>query len=593
MNAALASGASASPRSSAAGVTQWVIPSSASYSGRDEARQTAAQHEAVHERGVRVALGDDPGAERRERQAQRVVALRRAVGEEERPRGAERLRREPLRALVRRRRRPEVDPVDVLRHVGGERVDADRLAQARIGARPALVARHVEAGRAAEGIGDDRVEVGRGGLLVDLHRGLILRRSLLRMDAEILAAVAAEHPAMVGLLAELVAERTVLGREASGQAVMRRAFAGLGLEPFDVPLDAAALERHPGGAPFSWALDGKANVLADWGNGDGRSLILNGHIDVVSPEPSSLWNGDPFTARVDGDWMYGRGAGDMKAGLAAIVGAVAGLKRLGAVPHGRVQLQSVVEEECTGHGALACVLAGHTADAAILTEPTSEAIWNAQVGVLWFQVRVLGRPAHAGDAVDGANAIEASYAVIEALRGLEAELNTVKPPLFAAYPHPINLNVGMIQGGDWPSTVAGECRTSFRLALYPGEPVGGLKARVEQAVASVAAGSDFHFDVVYDGFQCEGYELAPDAPLVTGLADAVARATGAAPALYASTATTDARSFHLYGDTPAVCFGPHAENEHGVDERVHLPSMTRTAQAIALFIADWCGLKNA
>jgi acetylornithine deacetylase len=413
------------------------------------------------------------------------------------------------------------------------------------------------------------------------------------MDEEILAAVAAEQPGMVELLGELVQERTLLGREASGQAVMRRAFAGLGLEPFDVPLDAETLARHPAGAPFSWELDGKANVLADWGSGDGRSLVLNGHIDVVSPEPSSLWSGDPFAARVDGEWMYGRGAGDMKSGLAAMVGAVRGLQRLGLRPRGQVQLQSVVEEECTGNGALACVRAGHTADAAILTEPTSGAIWTAQVGVLWFKVRVLGTPAHAGDAPDGANAIEASYAVIEALRALEAELNTVKPPLFAGYPHPINLNVGMIRGGDWPSTVAGECLTHFRLALYPGEPVGGLKARVEQAVASVAAGSDFHFDVIYDGFQCEGYELEQDAPLVTGLADAAARATGAAPPLYASTATTDARSFQLYGDTPAVCFGPHAENEHGVDERVHVPSITQTAQAIALFIADWCGLEGA
>jgi acetylornithine deacetylase len=255
-----------------------------------------------------------------------------------------------------------------------------------------------------------------------------------------------------------------------------------------------------------------------------------------------------------------------------------------------VQLQSVVEEECTGNGALACVLAGQTADAAILTEPTQGAIWNAQVGVLWFQVRAIGAPAHAGEAAEGANAIEASYAVIEALRGLEAELNASPPPLFADYPHPINLNVGMIRGGDWPSTVAGECVTHFRLALYPGEAVGGLKARVEEAVASVAARSPFHFEVVYDGFQCEGYELDPDAPLVTALADAAARVTGQPPPLFASTATTDARTFQLYGDTPAVCFGPLAENEHGVDERVHLPSMTQTAQAIALFIADWCGL---
>ena len=89
------------------------------------------------------------------------------------------------------------------------------------------------------------------------------------------------------------------------------------------------------GAPFSWDVAGKANVLADWqpaGAADGRSLILNGHIDVVSPEPSSLWTRDPFARAVDGEWMYGRGAGDMKSGLAAMVGAVRGLQRLGLAP---------------------------------------------------------------------------------------------------------------------------------------------------------------------------------------------------------------------------------------------------------------------
>ena len=96
--------------------------------------------------------------------------------------------------------------------------------------------------------------------------------------------------------------------------------------------------------------------------------------------------------------------------------------------------------------------------------------------------------------------------------------------------------------------------------------------------------------MLYEGFQCEGYELARDAPLVTALAGACTRATGQSPPLYSSTATTDARTFHLYGETPAVCFGPVAENEHGVDERVHLPSVTATAQAIAVFIADWCGV---
>jgi acetylornithine deacetylase len=420
------------------------------------------------------------------------------------------------------------------------------------------------------------------------------------MDAEILEAVAAEQPAMVSLLAELVAAPTLLGQEAAGQAVMRRAFERLGLKPFEVPLDRAALEAHEGAAPFSWDVTGKVNVLADWGpagTNDGRSLILNGHVDVVSPEPTSLWTGDPFAARVEDEWMHGRGAGDMKSGLAAIVGAVRGLQRLGLAPRAKVQLQSVVEEECTGNGALACVLAGHTADAAIITEPTRGAVWTAQVGVLWFQVHVIGAPAHAGEAAQGANAIEASCAIIAALRELEAELNVVRPPLYAAYPHPINLNVGMIRGGDWPSTVAGECVTHCRLAQYPGQPIADVRAQVERTVQRVAdespALAQYRVEVRYDGFQCEGYELDHDAPFVRALGDAAERVHGERPPLYPSTATTDARSFQLYGDTPAVCFGPHAERVHAVDERVHLPSVTTTAQALALFIADWCGLTPA
>ena len=120
--------------------------------------------------------------------------------------------------------------------------------------------------------------------------------------------------------------------------------------------------------------------------------------------------------------------------------------------------------------------------------------------------------------------------MIEALRGLEAELNVAPPPLFADHPHPINLNVGMIRGGDWPSTVAGECVTHCRLATYPGERIEDLKARVEQTVAAVAERPELarhRVDVLYEGFQCEGYELARDAPLVTALAAACTRASGA------------------------------------------------------------------
>lgn len=414
---------------------------------------------------------------------------------------------------------------------------------------------------------------------------------------ELLAAVAAERPAIEQLLIDLVQAPTLLGSERAGQEIMRTAFADIGLEPRDVPLDAAALRQNPGASPFSWDVDDKANVVADWGPAhpgqaaEGRSLILNGHVDVVDPGPSDMWSSPPFVARRDGDWLYGRGAGDMKAGLAAIVGAVRGLRRLGLEPLAPVELQSVVEEECTGNGAFQCVLAGRPADAVIITEPTSLTIQTSQVGVLWFQVVVRGRPAHAGDAPIGLNAIEASYPVISALRTLEAELNVAPPPPYDVYEHPINLNVGMIRGGDWPSTVAAESVLHCRLALFPGSGVDDLKARIEDTVASAAV-EGFTARVVYDGFACEGYTLDPDAPLVTALGEASDHVIGARPALIASTATTDARSFALHAGSVAVCFGPHAESIHGVDERVSLPSVLQTAQTLALFVDDWCGLER-
>jgi acetylornithine deacetylase len=413
----------------------------------------------------------------------------------------------------------------------------------------------------------------------------------------ILEAVALELPAVETLLAQLVGAPTMLGNERAGQLLMRSAFEQLGLEVSEVPLDPLALRAHPGASPFSWDISEKSNVIGRWGPGEsrgGRSLILSGHIDVVSPEPSDIWSSPPFTARREGDWLYGRGAGDMKAGLAAIVGAVRGLKRMGLEPLAPVELQSVVEEECTGNGALACVLSGRPADAVIVTEPTALAIQNSQVGVLWFEVVIRGRPAHAGEAPAGANAIEASFPMIAALRALETELNVDPPPPYDVYERPIHLNVGVIRGGDWASTVAAECVLQCRIAHYPGGSLATLRERVEHAVAAAAeqlAGFEAH--VRYDGFACEGYTLAADAPLIGALSEVCTSVTGAAPAVYASTATTDARAFGLYGGSPAVCFGPLAESIHAADERVSMQTVLLTAQTLALFIESWCGLAPA
>ncbi len=417
------------------------------------------------------------------------------------------------------------------------------------------------------------------------------------VDQDILGAIAAGSDWMTDVLRRLIQAPTVLHHEGVGQQVVREALAEMGLEPVDVPMDADAIRAHPWHSPFDWDVSEKRNVVATWSPVDvdhGRSLILNGHIDVVSPEPLDMWPRDPFGAELADDWMYGRGAADMKCGLAAILGAVKGLRDLGLNPHAEIHLQSVVEEECTGNGTLACLLAGYTADAAVIAEPFGAAITTSQVGVLWFRVKIKGVPGHAAEGRNAVNAIEKSLSVIKALRVLELEMNANPPPPYDRFTHPINLNVGEIHGGDWPSTVPGECVTSYRIALYPGTPVRELQDRVEAIVAEAAVDDPLIFahppEIVYGGFACDGYEIAEDAPLVTTLGNAFTRQAGEPPALVATTGTTDARVFGLAGGIPAVCFGPYAEQAHGVDERVYLPSVMQTAQVLGLFIRDWCGL---
>lgn len=420
-------------------------------------------------------------------------------------------------------------------------------------------------------------------------------------------ALAAQASWMEELLSALVRAQTVLGHEEPGQVLMAEAFSACGLTPRDVPLDAAALRAHPCGAPFSWDLAGKRNVVAHWpgAGGEGRasarrrdggaarSLILNGHIDVVPPAAPELWSSPPFEPRLDGDWLYGRGAADMKAGLVTIVGAVRALRELGVELAGDVHLQCVVEEECTGHGALQCMIDGVRADACVLTEPHPDHLTIAQVGVLWFHIDVTGRPAHAAYAGSGQNAIEAAYAVLSALRALEAELNVSPPPPYDRVPHPINLNPGVIGGGDWVSTVPAQCTLSCRLATYPGDDPAELRRRVEAAVAGAAAAHPFLREnpprVRYDGFDCEGSVVSPQEPLVQALSRAYADVVGSPPELRPTTATTDARHFIREG-IPAVCFGPRGEHYHGIDERVSLSSMHTAAKVLARFIVDWAGL---
>ena len=399
----------------------------------------------------------------------------------------------------------------------------------------------------------------------------------------------------------------VLGEERAAQEYISDQYGGLGLTVAKEPVDPKALRALPGFSPSDWSYEDRYNVVGKHEPGEcrARSLLINGHVDVVSPEPLELWDTSPFEPRLveggeDGEsWLVGRGAGDMKGGAVAALWAFAALRDMGLEPASPVTFESVIEEECTGNGTLALCAAGYGADGCIIPEPFAETLLVRQVGVLWFQVRILGKTNHVLEAGRGVNAIEKSWLIIEAMRALEEELNRPAniPESFAHVQHPLNLNVGTIAGGDWPSTVAGECTTQFRLALFPNQSCADLMQRVECKVEEVAAADPwlhrFPPTVEFVGFQADGFALDQTDPLVVQLTKAHESLRGAAPERLSATCTTDARFFNLYYETPATCYGPKARNIHGVNERVSVDSMKRVAHVLATFIADWTGLREA
>lgn len=422
----------------------------------------------------------------------------------------------------------------------------------------------------------------------------------------ILSAVDELFDRQVAFLAELTAHPTTRGNEQSAQDFMARELADRGYEVDRWRIDVDDIRHMPGFSPVIGNYEDAVNVVGTHRarTRKGRSLILNGHIDVVPEGPVEMWETPPYQPVVRDGWMHGRGAGDMKAGLASNLFALDALSACGLAPAGDVFLQSVVEEECTGNGALACLQRGYRADAVLIPEPFSEKLVTAQVGVIWFQVHLKGLPTHVAYAGSGANAIEAAIPLIEALHGLEERWNApdCRHAQFEHVHHPLNLNIGRIVGGDWASSVPAWCVFDVRIGIFPGQDIAEARREIEETLLKAAGQNNFLRnnlpEVVYHGFHAEGYALAEDRGVaaqeaIGALEAAHGIVTGDTLERAAITATTDARFFGLYADTPALVYGPHAEAIHGFNERVELESMRRVTKATALFIADWCGLEAA
>lgn len=372
---------------------------------------------------------------------------------------------------------------------------------------------------------------------------------------------------------------------------------GYAMERFD--MDREALERHPGSG--AWSDDHSAAPIVVGihrpRRETGRSLILQAHVDVVPEGPHEMWERPPYAGEVHDDWMYGRGSADMKAGAAANLFALDALRRIGLQPAATVYVQSVVEEESTGNGALMTHLRGYRADAALVSEPEDEELVRANIGVLWFRIEVSGLPVHVADMGTGSNAIDAAWRVIGELRKLEAEWNerAKSDPHFGGDPHPLNLNIGKIEGGDWASSVPCWCAVDCRIAILPGADAHAAAREIEERIARFARADSYLTNnppkIVFNGFRAQGYVLEPGSDAEAVLAGAHQEAMGKPLGHRLARAYLDARVYALYDGIPALCYGPTGRNIHGYNECVSLPSVKRITTSLALFIAEWCGVE--
>jgi acetylornithine deacetylase len=382
----------------------------------------------------------------------------------------------------------------------------------------------------------------------------------------------------VRFLADLVSVPSLLGDEEPAQELVETRLRELGFDVESIVPDPALLAERPDSGIPLMSYEGRRSLVGTIGPDGGRSLVLNGHVDVVSAEPVDRWTKEPFGAEISDGRMYGRGSCDMKGGVAAMLLGVGAALSAGPLP-GRLIYQSVIEEECGGNGALAAVLAGPQADAALIAEPTNGGMDLVAVGVIWARITLEADSRHASNADRGANPIEAAYPVIQALHGLETELNADPEPEVRELEQPYLLNVGALHAGDWASMTPGRATLDVRL----GFPIRMEPAEAQERLAAAVGAADPSAAVEFRGFRARGYSFDPDSPFVRLLGDCHEEVRGGRLRPDPSRATTDLRFF----EGQAVCYGPTGENLHGVDEWVDLESIADVATVIALLIRRW------
>ncbi|WP_155347238.1 ArgE/DapE family deacylase [Acrocarpospora pleiomorpha] len=416
------------------------------------------------------------------------------------------------------------------------------------------------------------------------------------MSVETRVLDAIDEAGTVRLLAELVRVPSVTGgdNESELQGECARRLGELGLDVDMWKLDLEMLRGHPD-YPGAEAPRAEGYGVVGRTEGEGEpALILQGHVDVVPTGDLAKWDGnDPFGARLTATTLHGRGACDMKAGLAANLAVMTALRVAGVRLARPLALHCVVSEEDGGLGAFATMLRGHTGEAAVITEPTSGNIITANAGALTFRLEVAGRAAHGATRYEGVNAVEAFWPVFTAIRKLEAERNRDPDRLFAGNATPYPIEVGTVRAGDWASSVPDLLVAEGRLGVRLDEDPDDAAAALEEALVGIDDPWLLANPVAitWPGGRFASGRLPAGHPLLGETERAVEDVTGTRPGTTAAPYGSDLRIYAGAG-IPTLHYGPgDVRFAHAPREQVDLRELRDVTRALALLVLRRCGVR--
>lgn len=403
---------------------------------------------------------------------------------------------------------------------------------------------------------------------------------------------------MLEYLCELIAIPSLGGAETVAQESVAVQMERCGLQVDTWELDLALLSQHP---DFSMELErdhGLGVVGLAGEDAGGRSLILNGHVDVVPCGDEANWRYPPWEGTVAHGRVYGRGAVDMKGGLCCALFAARALRDAEVRLNGKLIVESVIGEEDGGVGTLGATLRGYTADGAVIMEPTELAVAPAQAGALSFRVTVSGHAAHGCVREEGVSAIEKFIPIHQALMTLERACNDeARDPLYGRYELPYPLCIGRVSAGDWPSSVAERLVCEGRYGVPVGADIATARRRFEAAVAQAAQADPWLREhpplVEWWGGQFEPANIPVDHPIVDTVTKACGDVSGVVPRVEGVTYGADMRLLVNVGRTPTVLFGPgDVRNSHQPDEYVPIDDLVITVRTLTLTALRFCGYRD-